>query len=672
MTQPKFYRYYPAVEGDEFAPNVIEACLKIPGAWTRKDGCIEAALNCAYLVEGTLLSMDAAFKWWTPKVKVKQQRPKSIEELIRSKGLRAVDPKTGIPMQELLFPWQPREVFKHADHDGCLFQWPTGSGKSLGAMLWGLLDDGPVAIVTGAKGRLQWRDQIKRYTTHTPYVLAGTGHLGEAELQLYEVPKLDKRKFPADVRAYFEGGRLSCDCEAGTHRKVVFTRGRKLLLRVHLPPGRHALVFTVDNVSCMPQVHDVVDPGIPDGTKFVICSWETLPYHIENIIKLKPATAVLDESHRGKNHRRVDLVELTEDEVKSTPKAKQLEDGRWVKYVDLENTVSATQKLCKKAQRRVALTATPIKDRPRDLWAQLDYLTPWGFGRYWDFARRYCAAVKNTWGGIDDRGMSNMDELTARVSFLRSYVAKAESDASLPAMRRDVIYLPPDAQQREDEGFAAELEAAARAKASVHSILNIRLAAACSRKRKAIIDQIAEEVASGSKVTVFTARHNDVDVLKAVLPGRLGKNARSFFSDGRDSADKRYAMSREYMELAGSAVFVGTGQAFGEQIDLNETDIAHFVMLPYTIAELIQWEGRFIRGGSTRPVLINYWIAEGTVDERVASILLAKLPAIEKMGTEGVAGMRASFVGNEAELLESLAKEIMAGGQEQIEMRREQ
>jgi SNF2 family DNA or RNA helicase len=58
-------------------------------------------------------------------------------------------------------------------------------------------------------------------------------------------------------------------------------------------------------------------------------------------------------------------------------------------------------------------------------------------------------------------------------------------------------------------------------------------------------------------------------------------------------------------------------------------------MLPYTPGQLTQWEGRFTRLGQDRPVCIYYVIAEGTVDEHVASILLDKIAKAEQVADGG-------------------------------------
>lgn len=675
---PTIFRYYPVNDGRQFPEHAVKAALLFPGVRLVKDGSIEAPLNAAWFAERALVNAGVTYKTWTPKQPVRH-RPGSIAELIKH-GLRPVDPLTGIAIDDFLLAYQKREPLAFADHEGALFQWPPGAGKSLGGMIWSLFYDGLTVIVTGAKGRLQWRDQLKRYTIFEPVVLTGTEHQGEVELQLLELAKPAKgiktgRAFPSDIRAQYEGAKVSCSC--GTvHRVTVLARGaRKLYARVRLPAGHHDLSFTVGNVTSMAVPYSIVEDEIPAGTRFVVCGWETLPWHVDKIMAAKPVSLILDESHRSKSHRRVEMVELSDTEIQHEPKAKQLEDGRWVKYVDLENIVSATQKLSRKAKRRCLLSATPVKDRTRDLWAQLDYAEPFAWGSYWSrdgkmgFAQRYCNAYKNPWGGMDDRGSSNLDELFQRVSYIRSYVSISESHASLPAKRREIVYLGADAQQREDEGFADELAAAAKARASVHSIANIRLAAACSRKRKAVIDEVVEAVNGGANVIVFTARRNDVEVMKSLIPPRLSKECWSYFGHGGDSFEQRDEASKMFMSRPTHSLFCGVGYAFGEQIDLHNADLMILAMLPWTISELIQWEGRGWRLGGRwpRPCLFKYMIAEGTLDERVASILLSKLPAIEKMGTEGVANLRGALSGNEDELLASLAAEIMASGAEQIE-----
>lgn len=649
------YRLYAV--NPPFSDALLSACLSIPGIKVGKDkDYVQSPTNAAWLVEGIVRQHGQAYRTWKPR----QEVSKAARSLSGVKGLRPVDPKTGIAMEAFVAPYQAREALRFAGSSAFLAVHPPGSGKSLTSMIWALAAGAQkTVVVTGAKGRGQWRDQLQRYTTVPCHVISGTGHRGLVEMVLANLlaEALTGKKIDA-VRKPFKAAKLTCSCGADHSYEIVKPRGSQYLVaRVQLPIGRHRL-----SLHDAAETFDIQDPQIPESARFIVLSWSILPYHIEKLEELKPEAVILDESHTAKNHRKSEMVVLSEADIVKEPQAKQLEDGRWVKFVDLENISSATFRLCKakSVKHRALLTGTPIKDRVRDLWAQLNYAEPYGWGSYWQWAKRYCGASTNTWGGMDDRGATNLDELRNRMSFICSVVSRDESHGSLPPFRREVVYIPPDAQQRADEGFAEELAAAARARAAVHSIANIQLAEACSRKRRAVCDEVVEAANGGSKIVIFTARRYDVDTMTELIPKRLAKGVSFFATHGGDSPESRYSLVKEYMALPDRAVLVATGYSLGEQIDLNETDLAIFAQLPWTPAEIEQWEGRFVRKGSTRACLLKYMIAEGTIDERVASILLEKLPTVEKMGSETAGKLRQDLLGNTDDLMASLAAAVMS------------
>ena len=83
------------------------------------------------------------------------------------------------------------------------------------------------------------------------------------------------------------------------------------------------------------------------------------------------------------------------------------------------------------------------------------------------------------------------------------------------------------------------------------------------------------------------------------------------------------------MAHPGPCVLVGTWQAWGTGLDLADADVIAFAMLPYTPLELAQGEGRGDRLSMTRPLLYLYFGADGTIDERVVDLLVAKMDAVE-------------------------------------------
>ncbi len=116
------------------------------------------------------------------------------------------------------------------------------------------------------------------------------------------------------------------------------------------------------------------DPARP---VIFITGYDTLPAWIGALERLRPARVVFDEIHRAKSHQRWDAEQSWEDEGK-------------VKFSLKENQAAACLRLSKVTRHRLGLTATPIRDRVRDLWAQLDLVRPGDFGGFWPFAKRYC------------------------------------------------------------------------------------------------------------------------------------------------------------------------------------------------------------------------------------------------------------------------------------------
>jgi hypothetical protein len=378
---------------------------------------------------------------------------------------------------------------------------------------------------------------------------------------------------------------------------------------------------TVTTVHPTVLLHGV-DP-IPDSARIVIVSWEALPLHLAKLMTWEPHSIVWDEAHMGKGWKRWDATPVAD----GTAGSVEGDTGR-VLFAPAKNRGGAAMQLARLAHRRLALTGSPLCDRLRDLWGQLDLIAPGGFGGFRAFAVRYCDGHPGQYGGLDSRGRSNETELHTRIRFVHE-VSLSVSCAALPPKRRLVTYIPPD-QQVAATGFAKELVAAA--KRGPTFLTETRLAEACCRKRRVVIERICEALESGLKVVVFTARRKDCDRLALELAKKVKSGAALLLTaHGGMTPEQRDGIEASYMAERGACCLVATWASMGESRDLQDTDLGLVSMLPQTPKELIQLEGRFCRHGQKRPVLIEYLIAAGTFDERVASLLIEKLPAVEKM-----------------------------------------
>ena len=491
-----------------------------------------------------------------------------------------------------------REAVQQMGHRiGAHFWHSTGAGKTLTAILWCLLRPGPIVIVTRAASRLQQGREVERFTHLRPFVVRPIVKKSQKTLEQY-LEEID-------------------------HRPVV------------------------------------------------ILGWESLTQNSERLVALGPAAVVFDESHRGKSPKRwqaIPLAECPSEDPREQTKyyAKQQAEAKRrggfipkegedryqgkdlgrVMIVPTENITSAAARLSKAGQRVCATTATPIKDRVRDLWAQLDLVEPFAWGSSSVWMHRYADAKPGKFGGLDTRGTSNLGELAARLTTITHRVDYRDTHRHLPAKRRQSVYVAPEDQCRPSAGFPKELKAAAKRGAG--AVLEVRIAQAASKKEKAVLGLIEDHVASGHKLCIFTGRRRDVDRMGERLrkqPLIKKKNTTVWAAHGGTNTTDRQQVVDDYMAHPGPCILVGTGDAFGESLNLQDTDAALFVQLPYTPGALRQWEGRFCRLGQKRPVVIYYVIAEDTVDEHVADILINKLGAVEQVSKDGELAEARSVLG---------------------------
>lgn len=392
------------------------------------------------------------------------------------------------------------------------------------------------------------------------------------------------------------------------------------------------IILTGRDISTAP-------PSDPIDTSILVTAWETLSWQIDAILKAHPTIVIFDEIHKAKSWKRWNF-EIDEETGKR-------------KFSLKDNTTASAMRLSRAATWRLGLTATPVKDRVRDLWAQLDLILPDEFGKFRQFAKRYCDGHEGTYG-YDSTGKSNQEELLYRFSFVHDYVSVRETHGALPPKRRIIKYIPPQDQLADR---SSKLSSNAR------SALELRLMESASRKRKVLVELVSDAVQEKQKVVIFTGRRKDVRVLYQSLDQLCKQTAELsvWAADGSDTTAHRDLVHQAYMAHPGPCVLIGTGDAWGESLDLQDTDLALFAMLPYTPGAVRQWEGRFSRLGQKRPVIIMYLINEGTVDEHVASILIDKLPAAEAIAKdEDLAGIHASLTdaGTDEEVIARLLKVI--------------
>lgn len=354
----------------------------------------------------------------------------------------------------------------------------------------------------------------------------------------------------------------------------------------------------------------------------VIVGWEQLLHWTDTLLKYPFVSVVWDEIHKAKNSKREKWV-LDEEGI---PRARPL-----------GNIVDCAYQIAEAVPRRVATTATPIRNRLQDIWMQLSLTEPGAWGRtVTKFGFRYCDAKPGYNGSLDMTGTSNIPELKWRLSWATLNIPHSVTHAQMPPKRRMVLHVPAARLQKAIARSRDELRAERLAeKKNKRFGRERKLMDAASMKRGFVKDLVLEHTATGKgKLIVFTGRRRDAENLASEFERRC-KGVDVIMGHGGHSVTERQQMQDRYMEHPGPVVLVGTVQAWGESRNLQDTDVMVVAMLPDTPGEVDQLEGRGHRLGMNRPVLVIYPIAQGTYDETVATNLLSKLKAVEDVAKGG-------------------------------------
>jgi SWI/SNF-related matrix-associated actin-dependent regulator 1 of chromatin subfamily A len=326
-----------------------------------------------------------------------------------------------------------------------------------------------------------------------------------------------------------------------------------------------------------------------------------------------------------------------------------VDESQYIKNPKARRTKST---LAIRAARKVALTGTPIENRPIELWPILNDLDPsaWPKGNFFQYARRYCAAKQNGFGW-DFSGHSNEAELQHK---LRSsiMVRRLKKDVlkELPPKQRQVIELDAagckellelEAHMVEErEAALVELRARvelARAGESredyaeaVHALrqgqgaafedmaeLRHKVAAAKLPQCLAFIEDAMES----GKVLVF-AHHLDI---VAAIVARFPQAA---VITGNTPAPKRMEQVDRFQTDADCNIFVGN-LAAAEGLTLTAGTHVIFIELQWVPGKHAQMEDRAHRIGQKDSVLCSYLVLEGSLDSHMARTNVDKLNTID-------------------------------------------
>lgn len=375
----------------------------------------------------------------------------------------------------------------------------------------------------------------------------------------------------------------------------------------------------------------------------IVINYDVLSKHLEALQALNAKCVVFDESHYAKNYK-----------AKRTEAAKELAKG--VEY-------------------RIALTGTPVLNRPQELISQLGIigrLNDIG-GDFWTFAKRYCAAYRDRFGW-NMSGAAHLDELNEKMR-ATCYIRRNKADVlkELPAKQRATVPVEID-NRREYERAESELiawlgEQAENDKAFLESIRHlsadeqkeakyqrreekqnsaaqaeqlVRIEAlkqlAAHGKLESVADWVESFLETGEKLVLF-AHH--IDVVESIA-ARF--NAPSI--TGSTPLDKRQEYVDRFQNNPKCNLIVLNIRAGGVGLTLTAASNVAFIELDWTPAAHDQAEDRCHRIGQTDAVTAWYLLAQNTIDDEIAA-LIEKKRAVVDAATEGDSEAQRSGIMND-------------------------
>ena len=291
------------------------------------------------------------------------------------------------------------------------------------------------------------------------------------------------------------------------------------------------------------------------------------------------------------------------------------------------------------ARARVALTGTPVENNLSELWAILDWTTPGLLGRLGTFRNQYAKAVES---GQDPGAADRLTQLV-RPFLLRRRKSdpgiapelppKTETDRAVSLTKEQAgLY---EAVVRETLAEISGADSMARRGLIVKLLTGLKQI--CNHPAQflkedrpkipgrsgklELLDELLDTILSeGAGVLVFTQYVRMARLIERHLSSR---GVHSQFLHGGTPVPEREAMVQRFQD-GEVPVFLLSLKAAGTGLNLTRAEhVVHYDRW-WNPAVEAQATDRAYRIGQTRPVQVHRLIAEGTIEDRIADMLLRK------------------------------------------------
>ncbi len=356
----------------------------------------------------------------------------------------------------------------------------------------------------------------------------------------------------------------------------------------------------------------MTEPGVQvlSGTKtgkitgkIVVINYDILADWVDALLQIHPRIMITDECHYYKNSS-----------AQRTKAVKRL--GKFIPKI-------------------IALSGTPIVNRPVEVYNALKLIDSTVVPNFFTYAQRYCGARHNGFGW-DFNGATNTQELHEKlINTVMIRRMKADVLKDLPDKTRSFIPMELNNQReynqaesnfiefiRNRKGNQAALKASnAQALVEIETLKQL----AVQGKLPQAIDWMSNFLEVDGKLVVFAVHKFVVDVLMEQFKDIAVK------VDGSVPNEQRSINVERFQNDPKIRLFVGNVQAAGVGLTLTAASNVAFLELPWTPGELSQAEDRCHRIGQKDAVNVHYLLAEGTIEEKIARLIDKKRKVLDSV-----------------------------------------
>lgn len=381
-----------------------------------------------------------------------------------------------------------------------------------------------------------------------------------------------------------------------------------------------------------------------------------------------------------------------EEFVKAGYKTLICDESNMCKTIEAQRTVAAIE-ISKTVKNSICLSGTPIDNRPKELWSQVQIVNRTVFPKFFDFGLRYCGAFQKpaaqgrmVW---DFSGVSNIAELdktlrsTIMIRRTKDQVLKElppKTRTMIPFVVDDVedkIYRKEEAGaldrlrdiRKERQDWKASIEALPEADRKAYVAKHAEKAARQAGLKDLAIGEIEKlkEVAVNAKysesvefilslkeaqgkILIFAVHHKTIDRLVAFF---RTKGLKTDFIDSRVTGMDRQNVVDSF-QTGDVEILVCGIKAASVGLTLTASNTVVFVELEWSPGPHSQAEDRTYRIGQSKPVTVYYLLLLGSIEEKIAGMIDAKREIVNSILGEGDRTV------NEVGILDAVLDEILA------------